>query len=796
MKTIFLSKDSNCLIVIPENAAIVEKTAAEELQTYIQKSLDLTLPVVHESAAEGTCIYVGHTAYAAQAGILGQSKEHWIIHMHNGNLILTGGQNTGDRGIIYAVYHFLEEFLGVRWFSPKAEDVLKLDSLCLDPALHKESTPAFPYRKPYMDVASGIDAYPHIVRSRVNVLSPLDDDIPDGVYDPRVRKFGDVRHMGRPHHVHVMGKHFPVDKYFDEHPDWWAWNEHKQQHIKNGHYCFSNEGFFQALLNNLLNIIREDVELHEKYGTELPCFYSLSLDDRDAEYSFCQCESCAKILREAGPSGYTLQFVNRIAREVAKVYPFARFETLAYVCFVEPPKDDTLPEPNVIVRLAVDASDMLHGIRSSANRVYFRLLQQWSALCQKSGSELYVWQYLFNIQLNYPLPLFHGLQETLRAYREYGVTGIFTETENPYADMHELNNYVLCRLMEDPDADVDAMVADFANRFYGKAGPYVKEYLDVLEQAAERNVVHVYCCLEDSPFNYIDAEAVLRGSRLLDRATEAVGEEQPYRSRLNWLRKPLDGVILNKYWDLKKNAEANGQTFSFDRSLLKARITAALQDFGRKNPCNNEHLGDGVAKRVADEIEYFNALPDEEEIIPVPECFRDVDPADIYQFPMKDMTKMSEEGLRKAFGFYPVEDPDSPVSKVMKVSYDLTAGGHRDFTMLPTSKDAASKRPIKFFLYQEKQVVAMLEFYKEDLQATGYQIYHVGTLKDIRNIPDSSLIGYDVGVIDINISGLTSVFPMDECDVYLSMKSTGEIYGGKPEEENAIFFDRLIIVRK
>ena len=80
MEKIFLKRGvGDCKIVIPENAHIVEISASEELVNYIEKALDTRLSVVSEKAASGKCIYVGHTEYAKSNGILGKSKENWII---------------------------------------------------------------------------------------------------------------------------------------------------------------------------------------------------------------------------------------------------------------------------------------------------------------------------------------------------------------------------------------------------------------------------------------------------------------------------------------------------------------------------------------------------------------------------------------------------------------------------------------------------------------------------------------------------------------------------------------------
>ncbi len=799
MKNIFLEKGKNdCLIVIPDDAHIVEKTASEELVNYIEKSLSVKLPVVSEKDANGKCIYVGHTGFAKKNGIIGKSKENWIIKMADGNLVLTGGVESGDRGILYSVYHFLEEYAAVRWWSQFEEDVIELSAISLPDDLYKEGTPAFPYRKPLTSTFAGddgVDKYAYLPRTRVNVLSPLDDGVKDGAYNPEVRRYGKVITMGRPHHCHVMGKYFPADEYFDEHPDWWAWNEKLGMHNRHAHYCFSNEGFFNALVERLLGYIKEDVELAEKTGVELPYYYSLSLDDIDAEYFFCQCPECKKIMEESGPSGYVIRFVNRVAREVKKIYPWAKFETLAYVVFAFPPKDDTVPDENVVIRLAYDRADMTHGFVYPSNKPYLEKLKTWSKLCSVNGAELQIWQYMFNIQVNFPLPLVYGLKSFIQTYREYGVKGVFIETEKVSADCHDLNTYVLYHLLEDPDCDVEALVEDFAHRYYGPAGKYVKEYLDILRDAQERNVIHAFCMCDDTMLNYIDARVAIDGTKALDKAFEAVGDKEPYRARLNWLRKPFDGIVLSRYYDFVHQAESYGEVFAPDRKVIKERIVATIEEYDKflRTLCPFAILQNTPTQ---DEIEYYKNLPDEEEVLDIPECFRDIDPADIYQFRMVDNMKVVDKRLRPVYGFYPVEDKDTTVKSVLKISYDNCRGKQREFIMAPTSKDAEKKNAVSFNLWQDDHPVCGLELYREDFIQGGYNIYKVGSLENLKDYPDSSLIVYDYAFLSVRINGIAVTMPMDACEVYISIKPSGEMYGGKAGEENALFVDRMIVVRK
>ena len=160
-----------------------------------------------------------------------------------------------------------------------------------------------------------------------------------------------------------------------------------------------------------------------------------------------------------------------------------------------------------------------------------------------------------------------------------------------------------------------------------------------------------------------------------------------------------------------------------------------------------------------------------------------------------DITKMADTRLRPVFGFWPVEDEETKVPTVLKISYDNCRGGQRDYIMAATSKTAEKPKAINFSLYQDDATVAEINLYSEDFIQGGYNIYKVGSLKDIRNYPDSSLVGYDYGFLSIKISGIAAIWPMEDCDVYLSIKPSGEMYGGKAGDENALLVDRLIIVK-
>ena len=784
--TIAKRGESEYSIVIPGTPHVIEETAAGEVAEYIEKALGVKLSVVSENGASGKGIYIGHTDFANKSGVVGNENENWIIAMVGDSLVLTGGVKKGDRGIIYAAYHFIEEVIGVRWWTPWEEDVPSLSELSLEENFRREGTPFFHHRKPYMHSHAGIDAYKHNVRVRANVISAYDDEIPDGRFDETVRKYGEVHSVGRPHQCHIMEKMFPVDEYYDEHPDWWAWNKALGRHLREGHRCLTHEGFFEAFCNKYMEIIEEDVKLSEETGVELPYKYSLSLDDL-LEYCVCQCPECEKIRNRAGYSGYVIDFANRVVREIGKKYPFAKFSYSAYLTSIIPPKDDTLPEKNIMVNIADVYVDLARKISSPTNKKYRKELEDWKKIVAKAGCSFSVWDYFYNIVLNYPLPVCNRIPDMVRAWADSGIRSTFIETQNRFADFHELNNFLLCHLLEDPYLDTDALTEDFMKRYYGPAAEYASEYLALLRRKLDENLVTSMCCDEDSPFNYIDLETIIKGQDIFERALAAMGDVKPYRFRIEWLRVSLDVVTLLRFFDFKRNAEESGVEFNFDTKELKTRIFDTYDKY-LEFPQNN------IPNAIQVRKDFIAALPDEEEVYEIPALLAGENPEDVYQFPMRYMTKFSVNVFEKGYGASVVEDEEAETGRVLKFSYDTATGFRAPYTLIPGSKDADEKTPLLFEVDQDGKVLCGNNLFKEDIKQGGYNLYKIGTVTNVRDFPDTRIrIPQEVTV---NLRGLAVVFPMDECDVYLSIKFTGALYGGNEADENAIFFDRMIVVRK
>ncbi len=781
--TIILNGQTDYSIVIPDNPHRVEKTASLELNSYIKKVFGVELSVVKESEFSGKGIYIGCTNYAQKAGICGSSKENWIIKIHNGNLILTGGQNPGERGIIYSVYHFLEDVVGIRWWNRWHEYIPDISELSIDDNFSMEGTPAFSYRKSlgHMD----IDDFYYDARTRGNVI--MEDDALEGLQqNENVKDLGGAMHMGRPGHVHSFPLYFSEED-FEKRPEWFAWNDIFNAHVPDGHFCLTNDEVYEEVLKKLTAYIEEDIQIAKETGVETPCFYSLSF--RDSDFGFCQCEKCKSIIAKSGISGYALQFINKIARAVAPKYPHVKIETLAYASYLEPPKDDTLPEKNVIIRLAHLNLDIIHGINEKGNILYKTLLEKWSDICKKAGCDLHIWEYMYHFYMALPSPIAYRLCDTFRTFKDYGVDGIFIENENRTMSLWELNQYMLLHLCEDPYADEEYLINDFMTKFFGKASKYMRAYLDEIRKASKRNEYSVFCLAESIHFNFVDVITAIKCHDYLEKAAEAVSDDEYLTLKVMWEQKILASQILIKFNDLKKMAQRENLEFNFDKKTLLKKILHVLEMVKNTDNFTNSYSS------IHGELAYFSNYDiTDDPMCPLPKELEGVNYDDVYQFHFKNLYRHMNDG--HLYGFDIEEDQQSSLGKIGRFKIDKLPSDSAKLPYTATSRNASFPHPVKFMIEQNSRIIDSLDLYLEDIVPGEYKLYKIGTVSDIKNSSDSRITIFGEAHDYFSLTGVSVVFPMNKCDVYASLKFDGPMYGGSEKEPNTLSIDRMIVVRK
>ena len=526
---------AKAVIVVAEDAPEPERHAAAELADFLRQITDATFEISHTSVAGKSSLLVGPTAARlADAGFStdGLGADGIIIRTIGDDLILAGGH---PRGTLYAVYTFLEEHLGCRWWSSKVSTIPEKPTLTAG-TLDVRYVPALEYRESFwFDALDGDWS----VRNKCNGNSNRLDD----------KRGGRHRYEG---FVHTFYPLIPPDKYFEDHPEWFSVIDGKRSH-KRAQLCLTNEQMRAELVKNLKG------RLHNHPGATIA---SVSQNDWRGN---CQCDKCAAIEKEEGsPAGLMLRFVNAVAEDIEEDFPNVAISTLAYQYTRKPPKI-TKPRDNVIVRLCSIECSFSVPLSHERNSTFRDDIVGWSKICHR----LYVWDYTTNFRHHImPHPNLRVLGPNVRFFVDHSVKGLFEQgayTTNG-AEMAELRAWVLAKLLWDPTRDEQELVDEFIAGYYGPAGPHIHEYLKITHDAVEASGDKLGC-FSPHTATFLSFETLSRGWKRLKAAEEAVQNNPDLRFRIQVAQLPVMYTFMMRWDEMRNRCEATGTHWPMPESI-------------------------------------------------------------------------------------------------------------------------------------------------------------------------------------------------------------------------------------
>ncbi len=158
---------------------------------------------------------------------------------------------------------------------------------------------------------------------------------------------------------------------------------------------------------------------------------------------------------------------NEVARMVQQEFPGKMVGLLAYNFHIEPP---TFPlEPNIYVELTA-------GFNMS-KLSYAELFEQWPRKATHLGFYEYFSVYDWD-QDKLPggrIASLAWVQDRMRVYAGMKAIGISAQSGNSWGP-HGRGYYLASKLMWNPEADTEALLADFYEKAYGPAAPIMKRY--------------------------------------------------------------------------------------------------------------------------------------------------------------------------------------------------------------------------------------------------------------------------------------------------------------------------------
>lgn len=575
-------------IVLPEAAIAAEVTAAGQLQDYLQRVTKAKLPIVKESQVTASTpqILVGNSA-RAQALV---ERREWQRVGKDGIIIKTVGRQlilTGDRprGALYAVFQFLEDEVGCRWWTPTESMLPERPTLKIKPQ-NTVYTPPFFYREHYNNA------------------------VMNGVFATQLRQNGHVQQQGEDwgsHYsilgfVHTYSQFLPPQTYFAQHPAWYVdpangnmpgTKDSKIPGAQMTQLCTTNPEVIEAMAKVAL----EKIATNPAAG-----FISISQNDNT---NYCRCSRCQQMTKDEGSvAGPILYFANEVAARIARQYPDFYIETLAYHETQTPPKN-LRPAANVIVRFAPDQIDGGHPIESTYNAEERRNIEGWARI----SSQLFVWNYVTNfVATTMPHPNIDSLGADLRFFAAHKVKGVFQQGDrytNGVGDFVQLRDWLIGKLMWNPQLDQEKLTDEFLQSYYGEAAQPLKEYLQLIHRAflAENRRLPKYTL----DFAYLSLDVMNQATEHFDRAAQAVANDETLSQRVRRARLVLDYAWLYRYKILQRERTETGARF-----LGPADPQAAMEDYittAQRFGITQIKMGRGFTLEIPNLRRMFSAQP-------------------------------------------------------------------------------------------------------------------------------------------------------------------------------------------
>lgn len=449
-----------CVVLPYYGVTDVEKYAAEQLEKYLKKTVNVFLQKCNDfMAVKDYEIVIGNTKRSEDfCNKFGLTADGYYIVCKEGRLYL-GGR---ERGVIYAVFAFLEKFAGCRFFAPDEECVPQLKEIEVPEGYEEFYSPAVFMRDVLWSTNYDMD---WSVKQRVN----------RGHY----RNFfggtgGEAGFAG--YFGHTLGE-LAETGYDAPEP------------------CLTDEKIYNTVLKNVRK------RLQENPGA---AFVSISQND---DFRMCTCPNCAAIdAEEESHAGTMIRFVNRVAEALENEFPDVKFHTFAYQYTRKPPKF-ARPRKNVVVQLCPIECCAGHSVETCehptpapwAEKVSERTFKQdflgWAEIC----NSLHIWDYSTNFHHYFsPFPNLYAFRDNIRFYAEHNVTGILMQgnvNTCHSGEFAELKAYLQAKMLWNPkitDEEYELLIDEFLEHYYGRGWKFIREYIDGLHNICKDRHFGIY----------------------------------------------------------------------------------------------------------------------------------------------------------------------------------------------------------------------------------------------------------------------------------------------------------------
>ncbi len=505
-------------IVLAESASSTEKYAAEELVYHIKKVSGAEVSVTNAVEEGSLPIIIATPDTMPEIETLFPEDIAWLttleeedgkrwgddgfaIRLHDNKIYIFGAN---AKGALNGTYDFIEENMGVLWARSNEEIGLvytEQPTITVSKTDYREKSPFQIRGWGFTGLSKQEDSATLIARNKLNSLSAL------SVPEKGIKKFS----CG--HNIKLMVINSPVydpevTEYWNTTPDGSFLSYESSKQIN-----FWSDKAAEAVAQSVIAYVREGETFWGLFAGETHVFIGMEDDDNGLTTPFDSqpVEYAPGQFVEPTNNRYRstvfFLFINKVARMVEEACPGTQIATFAYSFATNPPLCEI--EDNVTVYVAPLDEDLTASLfveSDSPNVDVFERLEMWKSITD--NLVFYNYYGCFKPADRYTRPVWDMVQEHLQYYAENGFVGVQPEgvgdDENGYWwvydgygqyasggspdvtnantwDFNGMTYWIYAKLAWNPYEDVEALIAEYCDKYYGGASEYMKEYYRLIK---------------------------------------------------------------------------------------------------------------------------------------------------------------------------------------------------------------------------------------------------------------------------------------------------------------------------
>jgi hypothetical protein len=457
MQKINLVENGNArsAIVLAADAAEDEKIAARELQEYLRKISGANISISQSANESQLPIFIGGTGVSQEVAdeikAKGNDPASFVLTVNQGGIYVVGSTPEATR---FGVYELLEQ-IGVRWFMPgelgTVVPQIKTISIRTQQTIQ---VPSFNGR--WMNAGRNFPEWGKHLRM-------------GGPYFPGA------------HGIPGFNRKKENDELFKTHPEYFA--------LVNG------ERTMRQVNVSHPEVIKIAIEETKNFFRKNPDAQWIGMGPNDGS-GFSE-DAASRALdggdfdpfsNEPSVTDRYIWFFNQILDGIKDEFPDKKIGFYSYHTYMRVPVK-TKPNPRIVPAFAPIGLCRIHGMNNPIcpERSYYKtLMKQWGEILP----EVYERGYWFNLaDPGFPFSHVHRMRDEIPTAHALGIKGWRVETIDHWGS-ETPSLYIAGKLMWNHEANVDALLNDFYEKFFGAAKKPMAGYFTRMDAALRDGDYH------------------------------------------------------------------------------------------------------------------------------------------------------------------------------------------------------------------------------------------------------------------------------------------------------------------